>query len=83
MNSPQHTRDQDHENRDIHTGSTFRLFVDPGADQPWRPGLRQAGDVYMFGVFGLDVEQALGISLVHQLINYGYVALGGILFLRW
>lgn len=46
-------------------------------------GLRQAGDVYMFGVFGLDVEQALGISLVHQLINYGYVALGGILFLRW
>lgn len=45
-------------------------------------GLKQAGDVYVLGLFGVSPEHALGISLVHQLINYAYVAAGGLLFVK-
>jgi len=46
-------------------------------------GLQQAGDVYMFGLFGVSPEHALGISIVRHLINYAYVFMGGILFVGW
>ena len=46
-------------------------------------GLRQAGDVYMLGLIGIDPASALIISLLRQTINYGYTAIGGILFLSW
>ncbi len=45
-------------------------------------GLKQAGDVYVLGLFGVSPEQALGISLVHQMVNYAFVAAGGFLFVR-
>jgi uncharacterized membrane protein YbhN (UPF0104 family) len=46
-------------------------------------GMRQVGDVYVLGLYGIDPGQALAISLGRQLINYGYIAVGGALFLRW
>lgn len=46
-------------------------------------GLRQAGDVYMLGVFGVDPATALAISLARQLANYGYALLGGAAFVGW
>jgi uncharacterized membrane protein YbhN (UPF0104 family) len=45
-------------------------------------GLTQAGDVYLLGILGVDATHAFGISIVRQLINYGYVLIGGILFVR-
>jgi hypothetical protein len=46
-------------------------------------GLRQAGDVYVLGLLGIDPGQALAVSLGRQLITYGYIIIGGALFLRW
>ncbi len=46
-------------------------------------GLTQAGDVYMFGLLGVEPSQAFAISILRQLINFGYRFWGGILFLQW
>lgn len=45
-------------------------------------GLRQAGDVYVLGLLGIDPGQALAVSLGRQVITYAYVVAGGALFLR-
>jgi glycosyltransferase 2 family protein len=46
-------------------------------------GLTQAGDVYLLGLVGIDATYAFAISITRQLFNYGYVLIGGILFIRW
>jgi len=46
-------------------------------------GLAQAGDVYLFGLLGVDSARAFSISIVRQLINFAYRLLGGIFFVRW
>jgi len=43
-------------------------------------GLKQAGDVYMLGLAGVDPAQALVVSLLRQMIHYAYVLIGGLLF---
>jgi uncharacterized protein (TIRG00374 family) len=46
-------------------------------------GLRQAGDVYMLGLVGVDPAPALVISLLRQVINYFFALLGGVFFMLW
>jgi uncharacterized protein (TIRG00374 family) len=46
-------------------------------------GLAQVGDVYLLEILGTAPERGLMISLVRQLISYGYVIIGGLLFIRW
>jgi uncharacterized protein (TIRG00374 family) len=46
-------------------------------------GLTQAGDVYLLGILGIEAPRALGISLMRQIVQYVYVAVGGIIFMRW
>jgi len=46
-------------------------------------GLKQAGDVYMLGLVGVDPAQALVISLLRQMIHYGYILIGGLFFVTW
>lgn len=45
-------------------------------------GLSQVGDVYLLGQLGVDYSPALAVSLVRQLIAYGYAAIGAGLYLR-
>lgn len=46
-------------------------------------GLAQVGDVYLLGMLGTDAATALGISVVRQMIKYGYALIGGIVLIRW
>jgi uncharacterized protein (TIRG00374 family) len=46
-------------------------------------GLRQAGDVYMLGLLGVDPAKGLVISLLGQVISYAYTLLGGAFFASW
>lgn len=45
-------------------------------------GLLQAGDVYFLGLYGVPAASALGISLVKQLVQYGYGIVGAAFLLR-
>lgn len=46
-------------------------------------GLKQAGDVYLLGLLGVDLAQSLAISLLRQLIIFAYTLIGGLVFLFW
>jgi uncharacterized protein (TIRG00374 family) len=46
-------------------------------------GIAQVGDVYFLGLLGVDPTAALGVSLMRQLVTYGYALLGGALFVGW
>jgi uncharacterized protein (TIRG00374 family) len=46
-------------------------------------GLRQAGDVYMLGLLGIDPAHAIVASLTRQLVNSTYALIGGGLFVAW
>jgi uncharacterized protein (TIRG00374 family) len=46
-------------------------------------GLRQAGDVYMLGLLGVDPAKGLVISLFGQAISYVYTLVGGVFFASW
>jgi hypothetical protein len=45
-------------------------------------GLRQAGDIYLLWLFGVDVSVALDISLLGQLTGYFFSLLGGPFLLK-
>jgi len=44
-------------------------------------GLKQAGDVYVLELLGVEPSQALAVSLLKQIIAYGYTMVGGGYFL--
>ena len=46
-------------------------------------GLKQAGDVYLLGLMGVDPAQALAVALLRQLIIYGYTLIGGLFLITW
>lgn len=46
-------------------------------------GLAQVGDIYLFGLLGIDATLALSISLGRVFISYGYVLIGALFFLQW
>lgn len=45
-------------------------------------GLLQAGDVYLLGRYGVDAPTAFALSLVRQMIHYGWGFVGGALALK-
>lgn len=45
-------------------------------------GLLQAGDVYLLGRYGVDAPTAFALSLVRQMIHYGWGFVGGALALQ-
>jgi hypothetical protein len=46
-------------------------------------GLAQVADVYLLGILGVDPTSALGVSLLRQVVNYGYALVGATLFVAW